>query len=156
MNWLTSPSHLRWLDAELDRLLAFGRASKVESGGFGWLDERGHIDKSKGVQLWITCRMTHVYSLAALVGTPGATSLAEHGVAALTGVLHDDEHGGWFAAVGPKGPTNTAKEAYGHAFVILAASSATAAGIDGARALLDDALEVHQDKFWEPDFGMSR
>src|SRR6187455_562048 len=156
MNWLTSPSHLRWLDAEMDRLLDFGRASSVETGGFGWLDERGHISKSKGVQLWITCRMTHVYSLAALTGRPGAKPLAEHGIAALQGVLHDDKHGGWFAAVGPKGPTNTAKEAYGHAFVILAAASATAAGRPGAEELLEEALATHAERFWDETAGMSR
>jgi mannose/cellobiose epimerase-like protein (N-acyl-D-glucosamine 2-epimerase family) len=156
MNWLTSPPHARWLEAEMDRLLEFGAASKVESGGFGWLDDRGVIVASKGIQLWITCRMTHCFALAALAGRPRAMALAEHGVDALRGVLHDDEHGGWFAAVGPKGPTNTSKEAYGHAFVILAASSALAAGVSDARGLLTEAIEVHTERFWEPDYGMSR
>src|SRR5690606_39080210 len=132
MNWLTSAPHHRWLDTEADRLLDFGRASRVPAGGFGWLDEQGALDPAKDVELWITCRMTHSYAIAALTGRPGAASLVDHGIDALTGRLHDDEHGGWFAAVGPKGPTNTAKEAYGHAFVILAAASATAAGRPGA------------------------
>jgi sulfoquinovose isomerase len=156
MNWLVSPSHARWLEAEMDRLLDFGSASKVDSGGFGWLDDAGRVDPSKGVQLWITCRMTHCFALGALAGRPGTAGLAAHGVEALRGVLHDDEHGGWFAAVGPKEPTNTTKEAYGHAFVILAASSAHAAGVDGAEDLLNSALEIHTERFWEPDFGMSR
>lgn len=156
MNWLVSPSHARWLEAEMDRLLEFGAASVVDSGGFGWLDNHGKVDRAKGVQLWITCRMTHCFALAALAGRPGAAALAAHGIEALRGVLHDDDHGGWFAAVGPKGPTNTAKEAYGHAFVILAASSGLAAGVDGARELLQDAVDVHTERFWEPDYGMSR
>jgi len=156
MNWLTSPAHFRWLESEMDRLLAFGAASKVESGGFGWLDERGRLDPSKGVQLWITCRMTHCYALASMAGRPHAFALAQHGVEALRGVLHDDEHGGWFAAIGPQGVASTAKEAYGHAFVILAAASATAAGVDDARELLEDALEVHTERFWQMDYGMSR
>lgn len=156
MNWLVNPAHHRWLDAEMTRLLDFGRASVKETGGFGWLGEDGKLNPDKDVELWITCRMTHCYSLAALQGHAGAAALADHGVEALTGILHDDEHGGWFAAVGPNGPTNTAKEAYGHAFVILAASSATAAGRPGARELLEEAVETHSARFWDPLSGLSR
>jgi len=140
----------------MDRLLEFGAASRVEAGGFGWLDDDGALDPSKDVELWITCRMTHCFALAALAGRPGAAALVDHGLAALTGRLYDEEHGGWFAAVGPDGPTNTAKEAYGHAFVILAASSATAAGRPGARELLDRAIATHAERFWETSVGMSR
>ena len=100
--------------------------------------------------------MTHVYALAALMGRPGAAALVDHGVAALQGRLHDDKYGGWYAAVNKKGPTNDTKEAYGHAFVILAASSALAAGRPGAQELLDDAVAVHSEHFWDDLAGMSR
>jgi sulfoquinovose isomerase len=52
------------------------------------------------------------------------------------------------------GPTVTGKTAYEHAFVVLAAASATAAGRPGGRALLDDALEVLLDPFWDDQHGM--
>lgn len=156
MNWLTNPSHYRWLEAEQDRLIEFAEGSKHPDGGFGFLRDDGTLDESRDVELWITCRMTHVFALAALLGRPGAAALVDHGLDALRGRLHDDEHGGWFAAVGPDGPTNAAKEAYGHAFVILAAASAKAAGREGANALLLDALDVHTEHFWDDDQGMSR
>ena len=41
MNWLTTPAHARWLEAEGDRLLEFGRASRHPDGGFAWLDDAG-------------------------------------------------------------------------------------------------------------------
>ncbi len=154
--WLNTPSHHRWLEAEADRLLSFARESVDPRGGFGWLDDAGKRDKSRGVELWITCRMTHAFALASLMGRPGAAALVDSGIDALRGRLRDERHGGWFAAVDDKGPTNTAKQAYGHAFVILAASSATAAGRPGARKLLDEALAVHSDKFWDDIMGMSR
>lgn len=156
MNWLTTPAHHRWLEAEADRLLEFGAKAKDPAGGFGWLGEDGERDAGHDVELWITCRMTHCFSLATMMGRPGAAALADHGVAALSGRLHDDDNGGWFAAVGPHGPTKAAKEAYGHAFVILAAASATAAGRPGASELLDEALSTHSDRFWDHDAGMSR
>lgn len=156
MNWLTNHAHHRWLEAETDRLLWFGEASADPLGGFGWLGEDGTRDAGHDVELWITCRMTHSFALATMMGRPGAASLVDHGLDALAGRLHDDDNGGWFAAVGPDGPTKTAKEAYGHAFVILAAASATAAERPGAAELLDEALATHAEHFWDEDAGMSR
>ncbi|MEX0913974.1 MAG: AGE family epimerase/isomerase [Demequina sp.] len=156
MNWLTAPAHHRWLESETIRLLDFGAASLEPRGGFGWLDAGGVLESTKDTALWITCRMTHVYALATMMGRPGAAALVDHGLDALVGRLHDDVHGGWHAAVGPSGPTDSTKEAYGHAFVILAAASATAAGRPGARELLEDALAVHTERFWDEDAGMSR
>ena len=81
------------------------------------------------------------------------------GYEALTGRLKDHEHGGWFSAVGGTGDhavTGTDKEAYAHAFVVLAAASLTAAGHPGGRDLLDDALDVFTTYFWDEDEGMAR
>ena len=165
MTWLDSAAHRRWLEAETDRLLAFGRASRVP-GGFGWLDDAGRVDASRPLQLWITCRMTHVYALGALLGRPGCAPLVDHGVAALSpgGAFHDAEHGGWFASVRPAEgagtggpafvPDDAGKAAYPHSFVVLAAASAVAADRPGARTLLDAALEVQETRFWDEDAGM--
>lgn len=152
--WLTNPAHSRWLEAEGDRLLRFGRASAHPDGGFAWLSDDGTPQLERPVELWISCRMTHVYSLGHLLGRPGSAGLADHGVAALRGRLHDHVHGGWYAKLGPDGPTVTDKTAYEHAFVVLAASSATAAGRPGGRELLDQALQVLLERFWDDEHGM--
>lgn len=156
MNWLESASHRRWLDSEADRLFDFGVASVDPKGGFGWLTDTGERDVKRDTELWITCRMTHVYAIATLLGRPGAAALVDHGVTALVGRFHDDTNRGWYSAVGAQGVTNDAKEAYGHAFVILAASSAAAAERPGARELLDDALAISEERFWDDEAGMSR
>ena len=156
MPWITAPSHHRWLEAESTRLLDFARASLHPDGGFGMLLADGSLDPQADVELWVTCRMTHSFALATLMGHPGAAAFVDHGLDALSGRLRDHDHGGWFAAVNADGPTNTAKEAYGHAFVILATSSAVAAGRLEASHLLDDALATHAEYFWDDDAGMSR
>jgi sulfoquinovose isomerase len=156
MNWLTSPAHRRWLEAETDRLLDFGQGSVVPDGGFGWLDDEGRLLAKRPTELWITCRMTHVYALAALLGRPGSATLVDHGIVSLNERFHDAKHGGWFASISSDGAVNDAKEAYGHAFVILAASSAAAAGRPDARKLLDDALALSEERFWDDDAGMCR
>jgi sulfoquinovose isomerase len=154
-NWATLPSHRQWLDDERDRLLEFGARSVHPDGGFAWLDDEGVALLDQPVQTFITCRMTHVFALGHLLGLPGMGRLADHGIAALSGRLHDREHGGWFTAVGHDGPTaENNKRAYEHAFVVLAASSAAAAGRDGAADLLSDALAVVESRFWIEEDGL--
>lgn len=154
MMWPTSPAHGRWLEAEGDRLLAFGSAARHPEGGFAWLGDDGSPDLDRPVELWITCRMTHVYSLAHLMGRPGAGVLADHGLAALAGRFRDPVHGGWYAGVTSAGPVSRSKTAYEHAFVVLAGASAAAAGRPGGGELLEDALAVLLGRFWEDQPGM--
>ncbi|TRW47284.1 AGE family epimerase/isomerase [Georgenia yuyongxinii] len=157
-----------WLDAEGDALLAFAAGARTPLG-FGTLDTAGLVPEPRRAELWITCRMTHVFALGALRGRPGCAALADHGVTALATTFADAEHGGWFAAVeqadGGPGPGTTVrpvpgdgerKAAYPHAFVLLAAASATAAGRPGAAALLDQACAVQDAHFWAEDEGMVR
>src|SRR3954454_20623597 len=155
MTWLTSPAHTRWLEAEGDRLLQFGRASRHPAGGFAWLDDEGRPDLDRPVELWVTCRMTHVYSLGHLMGRPDCGSLVDHGLAALSGRMQDGVHGGWYAKVGAEGPTTRDKTAYEHAFVVLAGAGAAAAGRPGGLDLLHRALEVWLERFWDDEHGMA-
>ncbi len=143
-----------WLTGQAQSLVDFARAAAHPAGGFAWLDEHGRPELERPVELWLTCRMTHVFALAALRGDAGAPALVEHGMAALTGRLRDDQHGGWFAAVDASGPTKVDKEAYGHGFVVLAAASATASGHPGGRPLLDEALAVLDERFWREEDGL--
>ncbi|MBA2573445.1 MAG: AGE family epimerase/isomerase [Nocardioidaceae bacterium] len=154
MPWLSTPSHLRWLEAEGDRLLEFSRAARHPAGGFAWLDVAGRPQLDRPVELWITCRMTHVFALGHLMGRPGCGSLADHGVHALQKRFRDPEYSGWYASVDASGPVSRDKTAYEHAFVVLAASSAVAAGVTGASALLDEALDVLLNRFWDDDKGL--
>ncbi len=143
-----------WLEAEGDRLLEFSRAARHPAGGFAWLDAAGRPELDRPVELWITCRMTHVFSLGHLLGRTRCGELADDGLQALEGRFRDPVHGGWYAAVDTDGPTSRAKSAYPHAFVVLAAASAAVADRPGGRALLDDAVEVLLTRFWDERHGM--
>ncbi|MCW2701825.1 MAG: N-acylglucosamine 2-epimerase [Blastococcus sp.] len=136
---------------DLDRLLDFAARSRLADGGFGYLGADGRLSTDRPVEALIVARMTHVFGLARLLGRPGAEELVRHGVGALAdGPLRDRECGGWRSST-----DDDTKAAYVHAFVVLAASTATAVGAQGGRALLDDALEIWQDRFWDDGEGLA-
>ncbi|MBB2987765.1 AGE family epimerase/isomerase [Terracoccus luteus] len=152
--WPDRPTHVGWLEQHLLGLLRFGRRTAADGGGAHWLDDDGAPDPSRGIQTWVTSRTVHVYSLGTLLGVPGCAPVADGALAGLTGRLRDREHGGWFSSLDADGRPEGGKSAYAHAFVVLAASSATAAGRPGAEALLAEALEVFGRRFWDADAGL--
>lgn len=142
------------LPPEALALLDFARAARVEHG-FAHLDADGVPDAGKPLELWINCRMTHSFALGAIAGEEGCAELAAHGVTAIAGVFADDDHAGWHSAVGWDGvPVEGDKEAYAHAFVVLAASSAVAAGVAGGSELLARALDAQDRYWWDEGEGM--
>ncbi len=48
-------------------------------------------------------------------------------------------------------PTDRRKQAYGHAFVVLAGAMAVRAGVPGARELLDDAVDIAATRMFRGD-----
>jgi mannose/cellobiose epimerase-like protein (N-acyl-D-glucosamine 2-epimerase family) len=147
------PDHHGWLVRHGEGLLAFGRRTPYPGGGAAWLSDDGSPWLERGVETWITARTAHVYSIGTLLGVPGTRPLAEAALAGLVGPLQDHEHGGWFPSIGADDVPAPDKTAYAHAFVVLAASSATAAGLDGADTLLVDALAVFEKRFWDDEAG---
>lgn len=150
-SWLDGSLHHQWLQREEDRLLGFYEATALDAPvGFAPLDANGVPEGSADRELWLTCRMVHCFAIAHLRGRPGAAPIVTHGVRSLADYFEDTEHGGWYTAVSPDGtPTVTDKGAYGHAFVILAGAAAKIAGIDGGEALLDRALTIVDEQFWD-------
>ncbi|SMB78115.1 sulfoquinovose isomerase [Pasteurella testudinis DSM 23072] len=150
MKWINTRAHNSWLETEVDRIFEFGRRAVVPTG-FGWLGNTGNIREEMGTQLWITARMLHVYSLAALMGRPGAYDLVEHGISALEGSLKDKNYGGWYATVNDSGVVDPSKQGYQHCFVLLGAASAVLTGHPRARNLLNEAIEIIEKYFWNEE-----
>ncbi|WP_426114301.1 AGE family epimerase/isomerase [Pseudomonas sp. DSP3-2-2] len=153
-SWLRAPAHHEWLAREGNRLLSFAKASRLPQG-FGNLDARGALPADARAETMNTARMTHSFAMAHVRGIPGCAALVDHGIAALAGPLRDAEHGGWFSGPLDEG-SNTDKQAYLHAFVALAASSAVVAGRAGAQELLSDAIQIIQNRFWSEEEGSMR
>ena len=147
----TRPTDRAALQAEFRRLVTFGNRVALAGRGAAWLDDDGLPDPGRPVLTYTTARMAHVHALGAIAGLPGAAEIADTLLDALmSGPLRDTEHGGWH---GSTEPAEWDKSAYDHAFVLLAASTATVAGRPAGPVLLADALAAHE-RFWEPAAGM--
>ena len=151
--WTTRPAHRRWLAARADALLdQFQWTSIDPAGGFFDLDHAGQPRRDTPLrELVTTTRVTHCFAIAHMMGRPGSDALIRHGLAALWNLHRDTVHGGyrWQAGNG----ADTSKQAYGHAFVLLAASSAKMAGFAEADRILADVTEVLERHFWESRHG---
>lgn len=154
--WLSRPQHRRWLADRAEELFAFyERASINPRGGFYELDLKGNparVDNHlRGIHS--TARMVHCFTIAALLGRPGAERIVDHGMRFLWQRHRDEAAGGYFWRVDDNGPADSTKQGYGHAFVLLAASSASLIGHPLADAMLKDVTEVIEQRFWEEQHG---
>ena len=138
-----------------DQLLSFGHNFPSPGGGSYYLGDDGTPWKDRPRETWITCRMAHVYSMGSFLGHEGSEGLVDAALKGLKGELHDDVNGGWYAGLTADGEILPNKACYAHAFVILAAGSATLTGRPGAKALLEEALKIYDEKFWNEEEGLS-
>ena len=162
MFWFDSIEHNRWLSACLQDLLDYGRKSEVKTG-FACLDRNGEVDLEQPIQLYLTARMVHVFSLGVLLGVPGCRRLVEHGIRCLNQYFRDPDNGGWFDAIeheldqdGKAIPYQGRddKRSYSHAFLLLGAASATAADRIGAHELMQEAIRDNDLHWWDQEAGM--
>lgn len=152
--WAENPLHREWLLAQADRLLDFFLPAAIDpTGGFHSLESRGQPRDTPVRDLVQTARMVHCGALAHLMGRPAAGGAAAHGLELLRGGLRDVQHGGWYWTWSEGIPLDTSKQAYGHAFVLLAASSALQAGFP-VKDLLDEVTQVLEQRFWLSDDGL--
>ena len=84
-----------------DGLLSFGHQFPSPGGSSYYLGDDGTPWKDRNRETWITSRMTHVYSIGSMLGHEGSEALADAALKGLSGELHDDQNGGWYAACWP-------------------------------------------------------
>ncbi|NEE04188.1 AGE family epimerase/isomerase [Phytoactinopolyspora halotolerans] len=161
--WVTHTSHRQWLLGEADRLFSFYEPYAINPrGGFHDLDDRGEplptgwppaAEPTRN--LFTTTRLVHCFAIGTLLGRPGAARYVDHGMDFLWSGHRDRQSGGYRWSDGYAGPVDDSKQAYGHAFVLLAASSAKVAGHPDAERLLTDISTVLEERFWDPKYGMA-
>ena len=159
--WVALASHRTWLLRQAEALFSFFERRIINPlGGFYDLDDEGRPTApgygaagTPARYLFATSRFVHTYAIAYLMGRPGADIIVDHGMNFLWNSHRDSEYGGYYSGVGYDGPSDATKQAYGHAFVLLAASSAKVAGHPDADRLIADISTIIRERFWEERFG---
>jgi len=155
ISWLGSAGHRSWLMTQADSLFRFyERASIDPRGGFYELTTNGRPSLETTRHLVWTARLVYCFSLADMLGRPGASVIVRHGLESLERQFKDKEYGGHFWITDATGPVDTSKQAYGIAHVILAGAAATRAGYDDGRLLLAKGLAELDAHFWREDDGL--
>ena len=140
---IDSAENREFLRKNAEELLAFGHQFPSPGGSSWYLGDDGTPWRDRNRETWITCRMTHVYSMGSFLGHEGSEALIDAGLKGLNGELKDTVNGGWYAGLTPDDQIVPDKQCYAHAFVILASSSALLAGRPGAEELLEEALKLN-------------
>ncbi len=155
-SWLDSRAHAAWLLEQSRSLLRFYQHVAIDpAGGFFDLEADRSPAAPTARSLVATTRMIHCYSVAHSAGLPGAQRMVEHGIRHMD-QLWDESNGGWLWARSADGAMDARKLNYGHAFAILAGSSATDAGIAGGVELLQRAIDLHDAYYWDDLAGAAR
>ncbi|MGZ3216679.1 AGE family epimerase/isomerase [Paracoccus sp. T5] len=155
-HWLNDPQHRAFLAADARRALDFFDASPRRGGGFHVLDLDGGPLPGQVQELHTTTRLVHSYALGQMAGRPDAAGIIDQGMAYLWSHHRDRDHGGFVWSVEGDRVDDGTKLAYGHVFVLLAASSARMVGHPDADRLLTDIAEVLDRHFWDDAAGLFR
>ncbi|WP_375449851.1 AGE family epimerase/isomerase [uncultured Devosia sp.] len=154
--WTARPFHRQFLTRQANRLFDFFEKASINSkGGFHELDDDGHplnIDNDIR-QIHVTARMVHCFAIGSLLGRPGSDEIVDHGMRDLWDKHRDAQHGGYVWGHDDTGFTDDKKQAYGHAFVLLAASSAKLAGHPLADQMIADVTAIINTRFWDEKIG---
>jgi sulfoquinovose isomerase len=155
VHWLDDPAHRRFLIRDALAALQFFDASAGGDGPFRMLDRAGQPLPAP-LELHVTTRLVHSYALGHLAGRADGAGIIDRGMDLLWRRHRDAQHGGFVWSVQDGEVADGTKLAYGHVFVLLAASSARLAGHPDADRLLADIAQVLQDRFWDDSVGLFR
>lgn len=154
--WPNRPFHRQYLMRQANNLYDFFESPSINpKGGFFELDDEGvPLDADNSTrQIHVTARMVHCAVVGSLLGRPGSDEIVDHGMRYIWEGHRDAKHGGYVWGLDDHGVTNGSKQAYGHAFVLLAASSAKLVGHPLADKMLADVTQVINTRFWDDKTG---
>lgn len=157
--WQKRPFHRQYLMRQANNLFDFFEANSLNpKGGFFDLDDNGRpVQTDNAVrQIHSTTRMIHCAVIGSLIGRPGSDEIIDHGMDYLRNHHRDVRNGGYFWSLDDTGVVDGLKQAYGHAFVLLAGSSAKLVGHPLADQLIEDITQVINTRFWDEEAGAVR
>lgn len=147
--WLSNTAHRQALFDDAVAQLGFFAPMLRPDGGFDVLSTDARPLPRTGQEIHTTTRAVHSYVLGHQIGFPDAERIVDAGMDYLWASHRDEVHGGYVWGCDAQAVTDGRKLAYGHVFVLLAASSARLIGHPDADRLLGDVSEVIDQHYWD-------
>ncbi len=147
----------RFLEQHVRHTLAFYHPRCIDpAGGFyHYFRDDGEVYDRASRHLVSSARFVFNYAMAARhFGEESYREAAAHGVAYLRDVHRDPRSGGYAWTLKDGRASDATNHCYGLAFVLLAYAKAVEAGLDEARAYLDETYALLERHFWLPEHGL--
>ena len=148
-----------FLLAHIRQTMAFYHPRCIDPAGgyFQYFRDDGSIYDTRHRHLVSSTRFVFNYAMAARAfGEPAYLDAARHGLAYLRDVHRDTATGGYAWTLCDGIPDDRTNHAYGLAFVLLAYASAVRAGIEEAKAWMDETRDLLELHFWDAAAGLYR
>ena len=135
------------------------RARDPGGGFFHFFKDDGTVYDTRTRHLVSSTRFVFNYAMAyRQFGDPAYQDATRHGLQFLRNAHRDPETGGYAWLLAWDGhaaqPLDRTNHCYGCAFVLLAYAHALMAGIEDARAWIDETFALLEQRFWEPAAGL--
>ena len=153
-----------FLRAHIAQTMAFyhPRAIDPHGGFFHYFRDDGTVYDAVHRHLVSSTRFVFNYATAAREFAGDAAlraqylDAARHGLRYLRERHRDASRGGYAWTIRDGAPEDRTQHAYGAAFVLLAYATACSAGLEEARAWLDETWTLLEARYWEESFGLYR
>lgn len=148
-----------WLKKQVYSILNFYYPQCIDTKNGGYFNcflDDGTICDYETKHLVGTCRFIYNFSIGAILDNSclWCIDAAEQGLKFLEEFHMDHKNGGYFWVLKKQKIVDETKFAYGHAFVIIAASKAYEAGISYAKDIIEYTYNIMEDHFWEKNFNL--
>jgi mannose/cellobiose epimerase-like protein (N-acyl-D-glucosamine 2-epimerase family) len=131
------------------------RAIDPRGGFFHFFRDDGSVYDSHTRHLVSSTRFIFNYAMAfRRFGDPAYLKALEHGVAYLRERHRNASTGGYAWLLDGERVADATNHCYGLAFVLLAYAHATLAGVEPARAWIDETFDLMERNFWSPASGL--
>lgn len=148
-----------FLRSHIARTMAFYHPRAIDPAGgfFQYFRDDGTIYDRSHRHLVSSTRFVFNYAMAWLAfGDPDYLDATRHGLRYLREVHRNNANGGYHWTIRDGRPEDSSNQAYGVAFVLLAYATAVKAGIDEARAWMDETWDLLEARYWDADAGLYR
>jgi len=161
MNTLTEPDFRspQFLRSHIAQTMAFyhPRAIDPQGGFFQYFKDDGTVYDAGHRHLVSSTRFVFNYAMAWLeFELPEYHAAVLHGLRYLREVHRNPQTGGYIWTLRDGRAEDSTNHCYGVAFVLLAYSCGLKAGVDEARAWMDETWQLLEQRFWDAEAGLYR